>query len=68
MAEIAEAAALLGDRDNARVAYELLAPYAGRNLVAGRAVFTYGSAHHYLGLLAMTAGRPEAALDHFAQP
>jgi tetratricopeptide (TPR) repeat protein len=64
MGEIAEAALLLGDAPRAAVAYELLAPYASSSLAAGRAVVTYGSAEHHLGLLALASGRPALALEH----
>jgi hypothetical protein len=36
-----------------------------RSLGAGRAVFTYGSAEHYLGRLAATMGERERAETHF---
>jgi hypothetical protein len=65
MGELAEASSLLHDADGASAIYELLRPYAEHSLAAGRGVATYGSAHNALGLAALTAGRPDAAVAHF---
>jgi DNA-binding SARP family transcriptional activator len=64
MGECAEACALLDDRDAAEPLYELLAPYAGRPLTAGRAVCSYGVADRHLGMLATVLERHDAAVAH----
>lgn len=65
LAEVAEICALLGDGARASEAYELLLPYAALNILEGRAIYCYGSAAHYLGLLAATASRWHAAAQHY---
>jgi DNA-binding SARP family transcriptional activator len=65
LGELAEATALLGDRERAAVLYERLLPYADRRLVAGRAVYDQCSAQFALGLYATTLGRSEDAAAHF---
>ena len=55
----------LGDRDRAARLYELLLPYADRNVLAARLPLgTTGSASYHLGLLAATLGRAEDAVAH----
>ena len=66
MAELSEAAARLDDPPRAQRLYDRLIPYADRSLCSGRAVFTYGSAEHYLGRLAATLGEVERAEAHYA--
>jgi tetratricopeptide (TPR) repeat protein len=63
MSLLAELCALLDDRPRARLLYELLVPYEGRNVVSMGAVYL-GPVAHYLGLLAMTIGETERALGH----
>ena len=60
---LAELCALLDDGPRARLLYELLAPYEGRNVVSIGAAYL-GPVARYLGLLAMTAGSDERALGH----
>jgi eukaryotic-like serine/threonine-protein kinase len=56
----------LGDRPRAARLYELLLPYADRNvLVARLPLGTLGSASHHLGLLAATLSRWDEAAAHF---
>jgi hypothetical protein len=56
----------LDDRPRAARLYELLGPYADRNvLVARLPLGTLGSAPHYLGLLAAATGRRDDAAAHF---
>ena len=63
---LAELCALLGDARRAAMLYELLLPYAGRNIVAHSEWFLcLGSASRFLALLAGTMGRWEAAEHHF---
>ena len=59
----AESAAVLGDRELARRALEVLAPYAGRLVVTG-AVFTMGPVDGYLALVHATLGDLDAAPRH----
>ncbi|MBI3300870.1 MAG: helix-turn-helix transcriptional regulator, partial [Deltaproteobacteria bacterium] len=55
----------LGDRARAATLYQLLLPYAGRNVVIGNAVACYGALSRYLGALATTLGRWDEAAQHF---
>ena len=64
MGECAAAVALLGDRELAARLYDLIAPYAGRPLTAGRAIVSYGAADRHLGMLATVLGRADAAVAH----
>jgi len=55
----------LGDQRRASGLYELLLPYADRNvLVARLPLITLGAATHYLGLLAMTMCHWQDAVSH----
>jgi tetratricopeptide (TPR) repeat protein len=62
--EAACAVAILGDSDLAGPLYELLLPYAGRPLTAGRAIVSYGMSDRHLGLLASTLGDHPSAVAH----
>jgi class 3 adenylate cyclase len=62
---LAEAAVTLGDVARARRLYELLAPYEGGAVVAGRAAASYGPVGRVLGLLAEVTGRTADAERHF---
>jgi hypothetical protein len=64
MAHLAQVCAYLGDARRAATLYELLRPYAGRNITIG-SVACYGSVAHGLGLLAATRCRWEQATQHF---
>jgi tetratricopeptide (TPR) repeat protein len=63
--ECAEACTILGATGPAEALYELLAPYAGRPITAGRALANYGSADRHLGGLAAVLGRRDAAIAHY---
>ena len=63
MSLLAELSALVGDARRARLLYELLAPFEGRNVISLGAAYL-GPVARYLGLLAMTAGESERALGH----
>ncbi len=65
LGELAEATAVLDDRERAAALYERLLPYADRRLVAGRAVCDQCSAAYALGRYATTLGRLDAAAEHF---
>ena len=59
----ADACTLLDDAPAAQVLYGQLAPFAGRH-AAGHAEGSVGAVDRYLGLLAATMGRLDAAADH----
>lgn len=58
--------AALDDGLHAGVLYRLLLPHAQRNVLVGAGLDCYGSVSRYLGLLAATQRRWEAAERHFA--
>jgi tetratricopeptide (TPR) repeat protein len=60
-----EAAALLDDADLATDAYRLLAPFAAGPVLASLGVACFGSAHHPLGVAALTFGDVPRAVEHF---
>ena len=64
MALTADAVATLADAEHAQRLYELLAPYAGVNVVVGMGAVCLGSVSRYLGRLAVVLGRREAAVEH----
>jgi hypothetical protein len=59
------AAQLLGDRDVAAEAYELLVPFAGLPVTGSLAITCMGSAHYPLAVAAATLERWDVAVDHF---
>ena len=63
---LAEVATHLGDAARAARLYELLVPYDGLNVIAGRAAASYGPVARVLALLAATEGRLDDAERHFA--
>jgi DNA-binding CsgD family transcriptional regulator len=64
LAFLAELCTAFGDAGRAAVLYRLLLPYADHVLVLGGIVFA-GSAARYLGMLAATMSRWDAAQRHF---
>jgi DNA-binding SARP family transcriptional activator/tetratricopeptide (TPR) repeat protein len=62
---LAEVCGALGDGERAEPLYELLEPYAGRNVVVGRAATCNGAAARLLGTLAAAMGSWELAEGHF---
>jgi tetratricopeptide (TPR) repeat protein len=64
---MAEVCGALADAGRAEELYNLLAPYAGNNVVVGRNATNYGNASRLLGLLAATRGQDELAERHYAQ-
>jgi DNA-binding CsgD family transcriptional regulator len=62
---LADVCAALGDADRAARLYPLLAPYAGRLVLSITAAACRGAVDRYLGRLAGTLGRREAATRHF---
>ncbi|MCE7985283.1 MAG: LuxR family transcriptional regulator [Caldilinea sp. CFX5] len=63
---LAELTLLLSDRNHAALLYELLLPYAERNVMVG-VPNCLGAVAAYLGSLAALLGRREAAIDHFTR-
>jgi DNA-binding winged helix-turn-helix (wHTH) protein/tetratricopeptide (TPR) repeat protein len=65
LALLAELASFFRDAERAAALYDLLHPYADRNMV-NQLIRTYdGSAHRFLGMLAATAGRLDDAVRHY---
>jgi class 3 adenylate cyclase len=62
---LADVCTFLGDATRATTLYQLLLPYAGRNVVVGNAAACYGALSRYLGALATTLGRWDEAAQHF---
>ena len=62
---LADVAAFLRDGPRAERLYETLAPYAGLNVVAGRAAACYGPVDGRLALLSRSLGRLDEAEGHF---
>jgi hypothetical protein len=65
LALLAEAIVRLDDIERARMIYELLLPFAGRNVTTPQAIFA-GPVARFLGILAAACGESDAALAHFA--
>jgi tetratricopeptide (TPR) repeat protein len=64
IALLAEVCATLGDGERAVRLYELLAPYAGRNVSGGGSVTSHGALSYYLGVLATLRGDWVCAEQH----
>ena len=65
MAVAAEVCVYLRDLDRAASIYQLMLPYADRNITLGWYEVSYGSASRYLAKLATLTGRFEDAQRHF---
>jgi len=65
--EAMEAARLVGHVPTARAVAKVLAPHAGQQLSAGRAISTWGSTDRVLGYAAELLGRPTEARAHYAR-
>ena len=63
--DMAEACALLGDREAVPALLEILGPHASLNPVVGRGIGCYGPVDYFLGRLGTTAGDDERAVRHF---
>jgi eukaryotic-like serine/threonine-protein kinase len=66
LTSLGETAAFLCDVPRAERLYELIEPYNGMTIVAGRAAACYGPVERVLGLLARTMGRTAQAEEHFS--
>ena len=62
---LAEVCGALGDGERAQALYDALEPYAGRNVVVGRAATCNGAASRLLGILAGAMRQWELAEGHF---
>jgi tetratricopeptide (TPR) repeat protein len=67
MAAMAEVYGALGDAEAARPIYDLLLPLADRNVTLALGASCWGSAAHYLAVLAACMGRLDDADAHFQQ-
>jgi eukaryotic-like serine/threonine-protein kinase len=67
MAVAAEVAVYLRDAERAARIYELMLPYADRNITIGWYEVSYGAVARYLGKLAALVGRFDEAERHFDQ-
>jgi DNA-binding CsgD family transcriptional regulator len=65
LAYLADAVTTVGDTALAELLYAELSSLAGGNVVIGHVVACYGAADRYLGMLAATLGRADAAAEHF---
>lgn len=65
MTYLVDVCTFLKDQIRAATLYQLLLPYAGRNVVVGNAAACYGALSRYLGALATTLGRLDDAAQHF---
>jgi hypothetical protein len=65
MTLLAEVCGRLGDAERAAELYALLQPFAGRNVVVGRAATCNGSVSRHLGILAGLRGEWARAERHF---
>jgi hypothetical protein len=64
---LAEVCGALGEDESAEPLYDLLRPYAGRNVVVGRAATCNGSASRLLGILAALRRSWDVAESNFAE-
>jgi len=65
MAFMAEVCVYLKDTARAATLYQVLTPYAGRNIATGNNAPCFGAADRLLGLLAATRGEWDTAQRHF---
>ena len=65
MTYLSDVCTFLGDRTRAATLYQLLLPYAGRNVVISSAAACYGALSRYLGALATTLEHWDVAERHF---
>lgn len=66
MTAVVELARVLEDRGIAQAVYDVLLPYAELPVMASLAIVCFGSAHRALGVAALTCGRLDVAIEHFA--
>jgi hypothetical protein len=66
MFAVVELAAALNDRATAHAVYEALLPYAELPSMASLAIVCFGSVQRPLGVAALTCGKLDLAIEHFA--
>ncbi len=62
---LADVCVFIEDRARGQTLYDLLLPYAGRNVIVGNATACYGAVSRYLGALATILERWSDAAQHF---
>jgi DNA-binding CsgD family transcriptional regulator len=62
---LAQVCSAIGDTARAPLLYRLLAPYSGRNLLAGTSIACFGAADAVLGTLCATSRQWDQAQRHF---
>jgi len=67
MTFLADICTFLGDKARADTLYQMLLPFAGRNVVVGNAAACYGALSRWLGTLATTLGCWDDAMRHFEE-
>ncbi len=67
VALLSDVCAFVTDGRRAAILYELLLPYAGRNIVTGPGIVCNGAASRFLGVLAGTMSRWEEAIQHYEE-
>ncbi len=65
MTYLADVCTFLGDEKHSKTLYQILLPFAGRNVVTGLAEVCHGALSRYLGDLATTLRRWDEAAGHF---
>ena len=65
MTYLVDVSTFLGDRARAEKLYQILLPFAGRNVVISNGVASYGALSRYLGALATTLEQWDYAAQHF---
>jgi predicted ATPase len=65
MTYLVDVCTFLGDQVRAEMLYQILLPFAERNVVVGNGVASYGALARYLGALATTLERWDDAARHF---
>ena len=65
MTYLVDVCTFLGDQVRADTLYQILLPFAGRNVVVGNGAACYGALSRYLGALATTLGRWDDARRAF---
>jgi len=65
MTYLVDVCTFLGNQVRADMLYQILLPFAGRNVVVGNGTTCYGAVARYLGALATTLGQWEDAANHF---
>jgi len=65
MTYLVDVCIFLGDKRRAETLYQILLPFAGRNVVVSSGAACYGALSRYLGAIAATLERWDEATRHF---